>query len=86
MGYYSLIYIRCVVGINDPRQARDILRFLYCVHKGALHLIKHDDADAEQDDHERETVSEHPPVVATDAEHAVFEELDNARERIQLHD
>lgn len=33
MGYYSLIYIRCVVGTNDPRQARDRPAMFYAFMK-----------------------------------------------------
>ena len=51
-----------------------------------MHFVEDHDADAEQDNHEREGIAQHPPFVAAYTEHAVLEELDDTREGIQLHD
>ena len=61
-------------------------RRLHSVHEGALHLIEDHDAETEEHDHKGKGIAEHPPFVATHAEHTILEELDDSREGIQLHD
>ena len=58
---------------------------LHRIHKGALHFVEYYNSDTQQHQHKRKRVTQHPPLVAAYAQHAVLEKLNDTGQRIQLH-